>query len=117
MEALVQSASKKERCSGVIKQATPILKTLYHSQNDAIKVRALVVSVTPLHALQEAVIAHMCTRLCQLGIYCRVFVNWVLLVVVMRVLKPLLTDPLKRYQRLVASIKSDIKLHFPFDLG
>ena len=44
VEALVHSASKKERCSGVIKQATPILKTLYQSQNDTIKVRALVVS-------------------------------------------------------------------------
>ena len=42
VEALVHSASKKERCSGVIKQATPILKELYQSSNDAIKVRALV---------------------------------------------------------------------------
>ncbi|KAK2185884.1 hypothetical protein NP493_219g00021 [Ridgeia piscesae] len=42
VEALVHSASKKNRCSGVIKQATPILKELYQSQNDAIKVRALV---------------------------------------------------------------------------
>lgn len=42
VEALVFSASKKEKCSGVIKQATPILKQLYQSQNDSIKVRALV---------------------------------------------------------------------------
>ena len=40
----MHSASKKDKCSGVIKQATPILKQLYQSQNDAIKVRALVVS-------------------------------------------------------------------------
>ena len=44
VEALVHSASKKDRCSGVIKQATPILKELYQSANDYIKVRALVVS-------------------------------------------------------------------------
>ena len=43
VEALVQSASKKDKCSGVIKQATPILKQLYQSANDAVKVRALVV--------------------------------------------------------------------------
>ena len=43
VEALVHSTSKKSRCSGLIKQATPILKELYQSQNDAIKVRALVV--------------------------------------------------------------------------
>ncbi|ESO08016.1 hypothetical protein HELRODRAFT_110263 [Helobdella robusta] len=42
VEALVQSASKKEKCSGVIKQATPILKQLYQSSQDAVKVRALV---------------------------------------------------------------------------
>lgn len=42
VEALVQSASKKDKCSGVIKQATPILKQLYQSANDAVKVRALV---------------------------------------------------------------------------
>ncbi len=39
----MNSASKKERCSGVIKQATPILKQLYQSKNDYVKVRALVV--------------------------------------------------------------------------
>jgi len=44
VEALVYSASKKEKCAGVIQQATPILKQLYQSQNDSIKVRALVVS-------------------------------------------------------------------------
>lgn len=42
VEALVYSASKKEKCAGVIQQATPILKQLYQSQNDSIKVRALV---------------------------------------------------------------------------
>jgi len=45
VEALVHSASKKDKCSGLIKQATPILKELYQSQNDYIKVRALVVSL------------------------------------------------------------------------
>lgn len=45
VEALVYSASKKEKCAGVIQQATPILKQLYQSQNDSIKVRALVVSM------------------------------------------------------------------------
>ena len=43
VEALVYSSSKKDRCSGVIKQATPILKELYQSKNEYIKVRALVV--------------------------------------------------------------------------
>lgn len=42
VEALVYSSSKKEKCAGVIQQATPILKQLYQSQNDSIKVRALV---------------------------------------------------------------------------
>lgn len=42
VEALVYSTSKKDRCSGVLKQATPILKQLYQSKNDYVKVRALV---------------------------------------------------------------------------
>jgi len=42
VEALVHSASKKDRCTGVIKQATPILKELYQSKNEHVKVRALV---------------------------------------------------------------------------
>lgn len=42
VEALVHSASKKARCAGVIKQATPILKQLYNSTDEHIKVRALV---------------------------------------------------------------------------
>ncbi|CAD5124204.1 DgyrCDS12504 [Dimorphilus gyrociliatus] len=42
VEALVHSASKKERCSGVIEQAAPILRKLYEHRNENIRVRALV---------------------------------------------------------------------------
>ncbi|XP_013379041.1 protein unc-45 homolog B [Lingula anatina] len=42
VEALVHATSKKDKCSGIVKQAVPILKKLYQSENDNIKVRALV---------------------------------------------------------------------------
>ncbi|GFO40405.1 unc-45-like protein a [Plakobranchus ocellatus] len=42
VEAIVNSASKKEKCSGILKDAVPILKKLYQSGEDHIKVRALV---------------------------------------------------------------------------
>ncbi|CAL1540162.1 unnamed protein product [Lymnaea stagnalis] len=42
VEAIVSSASKKEKCSGILKDAVPILKKLYQSSEDHIKVRALV---------------------------------------------------------------------------
>ncbi|XP_048256515.1 protein unc-45 homolog B-like [Haliotis rufescens] len=42
VEAIVNSASKKERCSGILKDAVPILKGLYQSADDHIRVRALV---------------------------------------------------------------------------
>lgn len=45
-EAIVQTASKKERCSAIISSGIPILKELYESPNDNIKARALVVSDT-----------------------------------------------------------------------
>ena len=61
MEALVHSASKKDRCSGVIKQATPILKELYQSSNDYIKVRALVVCLIPY--------LRVCTRIVSYSLF------------------------------------------------
>ncbi|KAI8764635.1 protein unc-45 B, partial [Biomphalaria glabrata] len=42
VEAIVSSASKKDKCSGILKDAVPILKKLYQSSEDHIKVRALV---------------------------------------------------------------------------
>ncbi|KAK3759084.1 hypothetical protein RRG08_010697 [Elysia crispata] len=42
VEAIVNSASKKEKCTGILKDAVPILKKLYQSGEDHIKVRALV---------------------------------------------------------------------------
>uniref|UniRef100_A0A915J2I0 UNC-45/Cro1/She4 central domain-containing protein n=1 Tax=Romanomermis culicivorax TaxID=13658 RepID=A0A915J2I0_ROMCU len=41
-EAIVQTASKRERCSTIIASGIPILKKLYDSPNDNIKARALV---------------------------------------------------------------------------
>ncbi|XP_074656481.1 protein unc-45 homolog B-like [Tubulanus polymorphus] len=42
VEALIQASSKKDKCSGIVAQAVPILKALYNSKNESIKVRALV---------------------------------------------------------------------------
>ncbi|CAH1772776.1 unnamed protein product [Owenia fusiformis] len=42
IEAMVHSTSKKQKSSGIIKQAVPILKKLYQTENETIKVRALV---------------------------------------------------------------------------
>ncbi|KAL5014688.1 hypothetical protein ScPMuIL_008958 [Solemya velum] len=42
VEAIIHSASKKDRCSGMLADAVPVLKKLYNSQNDHIKVRGLV---------------------------------------------------------------------------
>lgn len=43
VEAIVHSASKKDRCTGMLKEAVPVLKHLYHNGiDDNIKVRALV---------------------------------------------------------------------------
>ena len=44
VEAIVHSASKKDRCAGILKDAVPILKNLYKSSDESIQVRALVVS-------------------------------------------------------------------------
>ncbi|KAK8725785.1 hypothetical protein OTU49_010481 [Cherax quadricarinatus] len=41
-EALIAAASKKEKCRPIITQGTDILKKLYQSKNDSIRVRALV---------------------------------------------------------------------------
>ena len=44
VEAIVHSASKKDRCTGLLAEAVPVLKRLYHDGADEnIKVRALVV--------------------------------------------------------------------------
>lgn len=43
VEALVQSASKKDKCSGALRHAVPLLKKLYQtSTDDSVKARALV---------------------------------------------------------------------------
>ncbi|XP_005094603.1 protein unc-45 homolog B isoform X2 [Aplysia californica] len=42
VEAIVSSAQKKDKCSGILKDAVPILKKLYQSAEDHIRVRALV---------------------------------------------------------------------------
>ncbi|XP_076457084.1 protein unc-45 homolog B-like isoform X2 [Babylonia areolata] len=42
VEAIVHSASKKDRCVGILKDAIPILKNLYKSSEESIQVRALV---------------------------------------------------------------------------
>lgn len=43
VEAIVHSASKKDRCTGLLAEAVPVLKRLYHEgADDNIKVRALV---------------------------------------------------------------------------
>ncbi|XP_045617227.2 protein unc-45 homolog B [Procambarus clarkii] len=41
-EALIAAASKKDKCRPIITQGTDILKKLYQSKNDSIRVRALV---------------------------------------------------------------------------
>ncbi len=43
VELIVNTASKRDRCSAIIAQGIPVLKTLYESKNDNIKARALVV--------------------------------------------------------------------------
>ncbi|XP_041361777.1 protein unc-45 homolog B-like [Gigantopelta aegis] len=42
VEAIVHSASKKDRCAGILKDAVPVLKKLYESSDDQIRVRSLV---------------------------------------------------------------------------
>lgn len=41
-EALIAAASKKDKCKSITTQGTDILKKLYQSKEDSIKVRALV---------------------------------------------------------------------------
>lgn len=41
---MVFSASKKDKATGILAEGIDILKKLYNSKNQAIKVRALVVS-------------------------------------------------------------------------
>lgn len=41
-EALIAAASKKDKCRSITTQGTDILKKLYQSKDDSIKVRALV---------------------------------------------------------------------------
>ncbi|XP_048728243.1 protein unc-45 homolog B-like [Ostrea edulis] len=42
VEAIVHSASKKDKCAGLLNDAVPVLKKLYQESTDAVKVRALV---------------------------------------------------------------------------
>ena len=42
METIIHSASKKDKCTGVLQAGVEIMKTLYESKNDHIRVRALV---------------------------------------------------------------------------
>ena len=41
-EALIAAASKKDKCKSILTQGVDILKRLYQSKNDGIRVRALV---------------------------------------------------------------------------
>ena len=41
-EALIAAASKKDKCRSILSQGTNILKELYKSSSDAVKVRALI---------------------------------------------------------------------------
>ena len=41
-EALIAAASKKDKCKSILTQGVDILKRLYQSKNDSIRVRALV---------------------------------------------------------------------------
>jgi hypothetical protein len=45
VEAVVFSASKKDKATGILSEGVDVLKKLYNSKNQAIKVRALVVSL------------------------------------------------------------------------
>ena len=46
VEAIINSSTKKARCSALLQEAVPVLKKLYHDGvDDHIKVRALVVSM------------------------------------------------------------------------
>ena len=42
LETIINSASKKEKCTGVLQSGVDIMKQLYESKNDHIRVRALV---------------------------------------------------------------------------
>ena len=42
METIIHSASKKDKCTGVLQAGINIMKNLYESKNDHIRVRALV---------------------------------------------------------------------------
>ncbi|KAF8781399.1 Protein unc-45 like protein [Argiope bruennichi] len=44
-EAIIAAASKKDKCTAIVSMGTDILKKLYQSKNDNIKVRALVITV------------------------------------------------------------------------
>lgn len=57
-EAIIAAASKKDKCTSIISMGTGILKKLYDSKNDNIKVRALVVSVFDW-CLKENVVASL----------------------------------------------------------
>ncbi len=45
IEAVIYSASKKDKATGILSEGVDILKKLYQSKNQPIKVRALVVSI------------------------------------------------------------------------
>lgn len=44
LETIAHSCSKRDKCSGIIQNAVPILRELYQSSDTEVKVRALVVS-------------------------------------------------------------------------
>ena len=45
IEAVIYSASKKDKATGILSEGVDILKKLHQSKNQPIKVRALVVSI------------------------------------------------------------------------
>ena len=65
VEAVVLTASKKDKASGMLSLGLDVLKKLYNSTNKKIKVRALVVSVFKFPLKYSNII---------LAIYCKGFV-------------------------------------------
>lgn len=43
LDTIILATNKKDKCMAVINQAVPILRTLYKSSDDGVKVRALLV--------------------------------------------------------------------------
>lgn len=74
---MVYSASKKDKATGILQEGVDILKKLYNSKNNAIKVRALVVTIIKKRFRKNKI---------QKLFFYRVSVNWLHVKAVMLVL-------------------------------